>query len=206
MKTHVKICGIQTLEAVQVSIEAGADFLGFIFVSSSRRYIEPDKAEKIINAITPKKVVGVFKNTPVGEVNSLIQLLKLPYVQLHGQETPEYCKQIISAKIIKAFPLSAQFDVEKLLITMKEYNAPYFLLDREKQGQGESLDLEKVKQISSAFPIFLAGGLNSETVTIAVERTHPFAVDVIGGVETDGVHDYSKIKEFIKFTKKGKIS
>lgn len=201
MKTRVKICGIQTLETAQISIRAGADFLGFNFVPSSRRYIKPKKAQEIIKAITSEKVVGVFKNTPVDEVNSLIRLLRLPCVQLHGQETPKYCQQIIGVKIIKAFPLSSQFGIDKLLATMKQYNVAYFLLDRKKQGQGESLNLEKVKQIASVFPIFLAGGLTPETVTHAIEKTRPFAVDIAGGVETDRIYDTKKIIAFIQNTK-----
>jgi phosphoribosylanthranilate isomerase len=84
---------------------------------------------------------------------------------------------------------------------MRKYSSSYFLLDREIQGRGKSLDLEKVKQLAVLFPLFLAGGLTSMNVRKVLSVIAPFAVDVAGGVETKGMKDMKKIEKFIKEVK-----
>lgn len=202
MKVKVKICGIKTSEAAQTAFDAGADFLGFNFVQDSKRYIEPAEAKKIIDKL-PKmiKKVGVFINDDINKINQLVGYLKLDFIQLHGSESPEYTASIGGVRKIKTFPLDADFGVGKTIKKMKTYKTDYFLLDREKQGEGELLNPAKVKKLTAVFPIILAGGLTAENVAGAVKLTKPMVVDVAGGVETDGVKDTAKIIRFIKNAK-----
>lgn len=202
MNVKVKICGIKTLEAAQAAVDAGSDFLGFNFVPTSKRLISAEIAKQIISQL-PKKVskVGVFLDADVPEVNKLIDYLNLDYVQLHGDESPEYLRSINNAKIIKTFSLVSDFDVEGTTKRMKMYKVDYFLLDREKQGRGELLRSEKVRQLTSIFPIILSGGLIIDNVAEAVQVAKPKAVDVAAGVETNGEKDIEKIIRFIKNAK-----
>src|SRR5688500_1331021 len=121
----IKICGIKNIETAKAAVEAGADFLGFIFVPDTKRFIEPDEAKKIIEQI-PEKIgkVGVFQNQTADQVNKIAGDLKLDFVQLHGIETPEYIKQV-SAKVIKAFNLAADFGSEQVGLMLGQYNASY---------------------------------------------------------------------------------
>lgn len=192
MIIKVKICGIRTLEAAQAAIEAGADYLGFNFVPSSRRFIEPNLAARIINKMTGKaKIVGVFQNADVAAVNQIVRQLGLDFVQLHGQKSPEYVRRVHS-KLIKAI---ASFN------ETKSYSVDYFLIDRVEQGEGEMVNVDEAIAIANKYPIFLAGGLTPENVASAVKKIQPFAVDVASGIETNGKQDIEKIKAFIRNAK-----
>lgn len=190
--TLVKICGIRTIRAAEVAIELGADFLGFNFVPSSKRYIDPKEAEKIIEKIeiSGVELVGVFQNETEEKVNDIGMKLGLDYAQLHGTEDNEYISKI-NLPVIKSITLNDNPDLIK---------AEYFLLDREGRA-GEIVDLEKAAEMAKKFQIFFAGGLTPENVSEIVAKVQPFAVDVAGGIETDGVQDLEKIKLFIENAK-----
>lgn len=192
MNTKVKICGIRTIEAAKTAIEAGADFLGFNFVPTSKRYIDIKDAERIIEEIeiSGVELVGVFQNQEPEKVNKIATSLGLDYVQLHGEEDNEYISKI-DFPVIKSITLSDEPSLIK---------AEYFLLDREGRT-GEVVDLEKAAEISKKFQIFFAGGLTPENVSEIVQKVQPFAVDVASGVETNGVQDLEKIKLFIENAK-----
>ena len=231
MKTKVKICGIKTLEAAQISINAGADFLGFNFVETSKRFIKPEIAREIIRSINAYsssdpdligrvekfstrrvpygnpsssnniKTVGVFQDEKCDIVNKLINFLKLNFVQLHGAESPGYTNLIKGAGIIKTFSLDADFEVKETISNMRKYKVDYYLLDREIRGEGELLNPDKVRELAAVFPIILAGGLTVENVASMVQLARPQVVDVAGGVETAGVKVKGKIIEFVRNTK-----
>ena len=95
-------------------------------------------------------------------------------------------------ELIKAFSIKTREDVEKA----KKSSADYILLDHGKGGTGESFDWSLIRNMDR--PYFLAGGLNAENVEQAILQTHPFAVDISSGVETDGVKDPKKITECIR--------
>lgn len=202
MSVKVKICGIRTLEAARTAIEVGADYLGFNFVPSSKRFIQPSEAKEIINAIRGRvKIVGVFQDVVLEEVESIAKDLQLDYVQLHGEESVEYCNRV-EMPVIKAFQLPANFSVKKTLGTMTRYSMSLYMIDREQRGEGEILDLEKSRELASKFSLFFSGGLTPENVVGIIQRVRPFAVDVAGGIETDGKPDIKKIKTFIINAKK----
>ena len=200
MKVKVKICGIRCIEAAKVAMEEGADFLGFNFVPTSKRYIDPTLATKIINSMNKFfpweikggiKIVGIFQNAESTYVNDVASKLGLDFVQLHGNENNEYIDQI-KVSVIKAINVYDQ---------LQELHTDYFLLDRAKQGEGEMVDLKKGTQIASKFRLFLAGGLTPDNVAELIRTVKPFAVDVAGGIETDGKESLNKIRAFIKNAK-----
>ncbi len=203
MNVQVKICGIRTLKAAKAAIDAGADFLGFNFVPTSKRYIAYEKARKIIDYVSCEaQRVGVFQNAKLEEVNQIAKDLGLDFVQLHGNETPVYCSEIES-DLIKVFTLSEDFDPEKIINGMKRYSqyVNYFMIDKQKSANSRMLDLLKSKKIANTFPLIFAGNLKVNNVEEVIKTVNPMVVDVAGGVETNGAQDLEKIKLFIQNTK-----
>lgn len=189
MRVKVKICGVRTFEAAIVALDAGADFLGFNFVENSKRRITKQQAKKIADAVRRKIMfVGVFQNQPLGEVNDVAKEIGLDFIQLHGKENNEYIQKV-KRPVIKSFTL---FDNPEAI------KAKYLMLDRVVQGQGDVVNLEKAGELAKAHSLFLAGGLRPENVAEVVTKVRPYAVDVAGGVETNGVQDMEKIRLFIE--------
>ena len=172
--------------------------MGFNFVPRSKRYITPALAKELIS-ILPESIakVGIFQNEKIEVVNKIADDLNLSYIQLHGNETPEYCRQIKNKKIIKTFKIDKKLSIGELFKKISMYNIEYYLLDRETQGGGEMVDINIARLLAKKYKIFLAGGLNPENVSTALSKSKPFAVDVASGIETDGVEDESKIKKFV---------
>jgi phosphoribosylanthranilate isomerase len=205
MKVKVKICGIRSMEHAEHAISVGADFLGFNFVPTSKRVVDPAKAKEIADLIRGKAVlVGVFKDQSVDEVNSIADFMGLDYVQLHGSEDEKFCRQI-TIPVIKAFGLSPTFDAQETSRHLEKYNIPYYMVDRAEQGEGEMLSLKGAAELAEIYPLFFAGSLTPENVAEVVKHVKPFAVDVAGGIETEGMHDMEKITQFIKNAKEVEI-
>jgi len=122
-------------------------------------------------------------------VNIIAELTGLDFIQLHGEESNEYILQM-KIKIIKKILLGSNLgNINK--------KVEYFILDRDIQGTGEMINLEKAKQISENFSIFFAGGLTPANIARVISEIKPFGVDVSSGVETNGMLDSRKIKAFI---------
>lgn len=191
MKTKIKICGIKTLEEALISLRAGVDYLGFNFVTSSPRYITPKAAKKIIDSLPEKrpKTVGVFRNETEEKVLDISKGLVLDLVQLHGDEDESYCRKLSYIRLIKVFPI---------VKAVGDFPCKFIMVDREIQGQGNSVDFRQVVNLRLRNPLFLAGGLTTENIRLAVSIVKPYAVDVAGGVETNGKKDFLKIKNFIE--------
>lgn len=199
--TKVKICGIRRIGSATLAAEEGADYLGFNFVFQSPRYISPVVAKEIIEKVRKKsQIVGVFQNKAAHEVNEIARFLKLDFAQLHGDENNEYIKQI-KIPVIKAVPVVNALSSDELLSHITQFDADHILLDRAIQGEGEIIGFEKAHAITNLFPTFLAGGLTPENITEFIIRTKPYAVDVASGIETNGVEDQEKIRQFIRNVK-----
>ena len=191
MKVKVKICGIRSLEVAKTAIDAGADFIGLNFVPDSKRKIDIATGKTITRYAKDKiATVGVFQDAPVILVNKLAKELRLDYVQLHGKEDVMYMRQI-------TIPIIKRVGTTTAMEKYKKIPIDFFLLDRTQRGRGPLVNLVVAKKISESFPIFFAGGLTPENVALAIQKVKPFAVDVAGGIETDGKEDKEKIKRFI---------
>lgn len=197
----VKICGVRSEMAARTAIYAGAKFLGFNFVPGSRRKIAPAIAKQIIDQIKNQvKIVGVFQNQPIEEVNKIADFLDLDYVQLHGEEDEVFVQEI-GRPFIKVLQLDPEFDITQVIKQMNKFKTDLFLLDRKKQGKGKMLDPKHLSIIAKEKKIFVAGGLTPENVAEVVRSVRPFGVDVAGGIETNRVEDLEKIKLFIERAK-----
>lgn len=205
--TKVKICGISNLEDALLSAKFGADALGFNFYQKSPRYITPEKAREIIEQLPAEVLkVGVFVNESLEKLAEIAETAKLDVLQLHGEETPEFAKELkakTGLEIIKAFRVSPSFKPENVL----EYEVDAILLDaynpKEHGGTGETFDWKIAKKVQEIFPkMYLAGGLSAENIKIAIESINPFAVDTCSGVEREkGKKDSAKLINFINSAK-----
>lgn len=198
----VKICGITDMEAALAAVNAGADALGFVFAESKRK-IEPEKARDIVRKL-PSKVmkVGVFVNVAKAKIESIAEAVGLTHIQLHGDETPEFCKSL-QLPVIKAIRIEDHESLKKIM----EFPCEYVLLDGPKGifygGNGLKFDWSlAAKQNFAGKKIILAGGLTPDNVAEAVMLVRPYMVDVSSGVETDGKKDLHKVKEFLKNAKR----
>lgn len=196
---RVKICGITRHEDAQAAAAAGADALGFVFFSGSRRYIAPQAAREIIAALPPFVcAVGLFVNQTAEEIGQILRHVPLDMVQFHGGETPEFCRSF-SRAYIKAVRVAAAEDVQAACAAFADARA--LLFDAAVAGQyggtGQTFDWTLLPA-NIARPWILAGGLTAENVAAAV-AAGAAAVDVSGGVEAaSGIKDAQKIRAFIR--------
>ena len=199
--TRVKICGIREFEDARDAVLLGADAIGLNFYPNSPRYIEAAQAAKIIEKLPPfVSVVGVFVNHPDPQnLEDFALSIGLHAVQLHGNETPDYCSMIQRVKVIKALRVDSNFRVD----TLRSYGSGTFLLDAcspdQFGGTGKSYNWDLVFGANAFGSIVIAGGLNFENVSQVVSSLHPFGVDVASGVESKpGKKDYDKMRRFIE--------
>lgn len=196
----VKICGIKTIKAATVAVQAGADLIGFVF-APSKRQITPEQAAMIAKSI-PESVqkVGVFVNETVENMKNIAEQVGLDVIQLHGDESPETLEQL-PYQTIKAFSID-QVSTE----TIKSFPADYYLIDspvgEHRGGTGKTFDWNLATGLGlDPSKVILAGGLSPDNVQEAIKQVKPAGIDVSSGVETNGEKDHQKIKQFIRNAK-----
>jgi phosphoribosylanthranilate isomerase len=196
----VKICGITSLEDALTSIEAGADALGFVFHSRSPRHIFPEQAAGIIRTLPPfVQTVGLFVNEDLSIVNSIADRCGLDIVQLHGEESPEYCTSV-RRRVIKAFRVKDS----SILESLAQYQVSGCLLDAWSPsahgGTGQACNWDIAEEaVKRGIRIILAGGLAPENVAEGIRQVRPYGVDVSSGVEcSPGRKDADKVRMFIR--------
>lgn len=204
-KVKVKICGITNWADARCACDAGAHFLGFNFYPRSPRYVDPKRARLIVRRL-PKNVasVGIFVNELEEGVARIAQLVGLKYVQLHGDETPDFVSRLHrglrAVKIIKAIRVRRAAHVKK---AARFTDVSAILLDgfdpRSRGGTGKSFDWPLAACTNGRRHIFLAGGLTPENVAEAIGVVRPYAIDVCSGVESSpGKKDRRKIKDLMR--------
>ena len=206
--TRIKICGITEFEDARDAVLLGADAIGLNFYSGSSRHIDASHAAKIIEKLPPLiSVVGIFVDHPDPQnLEDFALSLGLHAVQLHGNETPDYCSMIQRVKVIKSIRIDSTFRVDSL----RMYGNRTFLLDACSPGQaggtGRVFDWNLVFGANAFGSIIMAGGLTPENVSEAVTTLHPFGVDVASGVETKpGKKDYEKMRRFIEAVRRADV-
>lgn len=190
--TKIKICGLRRPEDIAYVNEAKPDFAGFIIdVPKSRRNVPREKVRELTALLSPEILpVGVFVNAPMETILSLVTDGTLKAVQLHGQESQSYLEELkkqVAVPLIRAFSIRSPED----LTEAEKSPADFVLLDNGAGGTGETFDWSLLSSFDR--PFFLAGGLRLENITEAVNRFHPYALDLSSGVETDGYKDKEKI-------------
>lgn len=193
----IKICGITNVEDALAAIDYGADLLGFNFYPKSKRYIDAADALDIINKIpTFVDTVGVFVNPTYDELRKMEEYCFLNWIQLHGDETPEFCDSLryMKFKTIKAIRVDSEKDIE----TAKSYFTDAILFDAydniEYGGTGQTFNWDLLYNLNRR--VFLAGGLNAENAVKAIE-VGVYGLDLCSGIESEpGKKDHVKMKQF----------
>jgi phosphoribosylanthranilate isomerase len=206
---RVKICGVTNLKDAQLAAEAGADAIGLNFYAASPRCCPLERAQEIV-AWLPAQVckVGVFVNAPAAEIRRLAEDLSLDLVQLHGDEPPEFLRELAPLAIMRAVRVADDLaPVGEYLNACHRLMAPprLLLVDRacgdRYGGTGRSLDWNWLAQNRARFhglPLVLAGGLNPDNVAAAIAAVRPWAVDVASGVESSpGTKSPELVKRFV---------
>ena len=191
--TKVKICGLSTVEAVETAVQAGADYIGFVF-AKSKRQVSLEQAHELARLVTGKtKIVGVFVSPSLKDLEQAIAQVPLDIVQIHGTFDEALIPKI-SVPVIRAIQLR---DGEAQVSSQ----ADYLLFDAPVAGSGQTFDWDLLKDQKIQQDFFIAGGLTVDNVRQARETFQPYALDVSSGVETDGHKDIEKIKAFIEGAK-----
>jgi phosphoribosylanthranilate isomerase len=199
-RVRVKICGIRSLEEASTAVRLGADALGFNFWPPSPRYITPQAARDIIRQLHPFiTCVGVFVNENLETIMDIVSKVGLNTVQLHGDESPEFCDSLGVMRVIKAIRVSTGFRISSI----KDYRVSAVLLDAKVAGNyggtGQRFDWNLAIQAKRFAPIILAGGISAENVADAILTVRPMAVDVCSGVEAEpGRKDLNRMKQLME--------
>ena len=195
----VKICGITNYQDALAAMNMGADLLGFNFYPESPRYITPQKAADIINKLPGFiDTAGVFVNALIENINEINNLCNLDWVQLHGDEDPEFCRSLLShnVKTLKAIRVKNQTDIEKA----ESFFTDAILLDafdpQKYGGTGLTFDWNIIGHIGKR--VFLAGGINPDNAAQAI-NFGVYGIDVCSGIEAEpGKKDHKKMKKLFK--------
>ena len=204
----LKICGMRRSEDIEMANRYNPDYIGFVFADSPRK-VSYDQAKELSGLLSDEIVpVGVFVNEHMKLIVDLFKDGIIEMAQLHGDEDEKYIRNLKDKSIeetgkqipvINAIEIKDGADYNDELLKWRDSASDYFILDSGK-GSGKTFDWSLIDKESEFFKnsIFLAGGLNSENLALAMEEFNPFAVDLSSSVETDGFKDEEKIKEIIE--------
>lgn len=196
----VKICGIRRAEDIEIVNKYLPDFIGFIFVPASKRYVEPKIVAELKKNLDPRiKTVGVFVNESIEKIREIKKVCSLDVIQLHGEETPQFCEEL-GGRIWKAIRVKDE-DCVEILDTYAEYTELLLLdtyVDGTHGGTGQAFDWDLIEFFSADYNIGLAGRITRENVLKAKKKVEPELIDVASGSETNGLKDEEKIKDIIQ--------
>ena len=212
--TKVKICGNQDMESALAAADAGADFLGFVFVPGVRRQLPEEHAQELIAQLRERyqgsrlpTLVGLFADQPVDDVNRIAQKVNVDMVQLCGHEEMHYCAQMVKP-IIKVIHVRSDClpgaALPQVVVLMDRHSRAGHLctleghVEGQPGGTGQPFDWSIARGLPGSYRFMLAGGLTPENVAQAVLEVGPWGVDVSSGVETEGEKDPQKIVAFIE--------
>lgn len=193
--TKIKLCGLKRQCDIDFANRLMPDYIGFVFVKSSKRYISPSDAELLRKRLNCDIIsVGVFADESVEHIKQLVDRGVIGAVQLHGSEDNKYISRLreyVECPVIQAFRIGSRQDIEKA----ERSHADLIMLDSG-GGTGEVFDHSLITACKRGF--FLAGGLDSGNVRKAISMYHPYAVDASSSLETDGMKDENKMAAFVR--------
>ncbi|USB35049.1 phosphoribosylanthranilate isomerase [Paenibacillus sp. YPG26] len=215
----VKICGLQDVEVLKSMINLPVDHIGFVF-AKSRRQVTAEQVASLIpilkewdSTATPESV-GVFVNPTMEELADILQSASLDIVQLHGQESPEFCLEVkrrFGVKVYKVLSIKNNSDIEGSDLVDYKGALDGLLLDTYDPiyggGSGHTFDWKQIEPYQTwtkqeGIPLIIAGGLHPDNVGDLLEHFQPDGVDVSSGVETNGIKDIAKIRAFVERVKR----
>ncbi|WP_159790537.1 phosphoribosylanthranilate isomerase [Sodalinema gerasimenkoae] len=197
---RIKICGITQASQGRAIVQAGATALGFICVQASPRYITPAAIAELCLSLPKCDRIGVVANASLDEIVELVSQAPLTGIQLHGNESPEFCealrRRLTEQELIKALRIRQTSDLNQ----GDRYNSVVdsLLLDayhpQQLGGTGQTLDWQALQSFEPPIPWFLAGGLTPNNITQALTQLHPQGIDLSSGVErSPGDKDLDKV-------------
>ncbi|PIH57131.1 phosphoribosylanthranilate isomerase [Paenibacillus sp. LK1] len=220
----VKICGLQDVEVLKSMINLPVDYVGVVFAPSRRR-ITPEQGAELRTVLLDwtmfdrPKLAGVFVNPTLEELESIMQISRLDVIQLHGQESPEFCEQVkqrFGIEVFKAFSFpkdetgSLADDIALMALDPYKNVVDAILLDTFDPlyggGSGKTFAWERIPFYAEwarkhGIALFVAGGLQPDNVQQLIQTYAPDGVDVSSGVESEGVKDIAKITAFVERVK-----
>ena len=206
----IKVCGMREKSNISQLCELSPDYIGFLFYPKSKRYVGQKIPEEILRII-PKRIkkVGVFVNEDFQDLEAKIRENQLDFVQLHGDETPEYCEMAnnLGIDVIKSFSVTDDFVFNKLDNYKKHCN--YFLFDTFTPaygGSGEKFNWDILDKYDNETPFFLSGGisLNETDDILNLKNLNLHAIDINSRFEIEpALKDIIKVQEFIKAIRNG---
>jgi phosphoribosylanthranilate isomerase len=203
---RIKICGITQPQQGKAIASLGATALGFICVPASPRYVKVDQIRAVVEQL-PEKIdkIGVFANSTALEITQTVVNSGLTGVQLHGDESSEFCQQLRqllpNVEILKALRIRSVEDIDKAATYTA--TADTLLLDaydpQQLGGTGTTLDWVMLQQFSPSCPWFLAGGLTPDNIVEALTQVNPSGIDLSSGVErAPGDKDLDKVAKLFE--------
>ncbi|MBO9598797.1 MAG: phosphoribosylanthranilate isomerase [Cohnella sp.] len=212
----IKICGIKEEATLRGMAGQPVDYIGFMFAEKSRRRVSPEQAGKLhaysrsipMADEQPPRTVGVFVNPTMELLAETLQAVPLDVVQLHGEETPDFCREVggkFGVEVWRALPVTEAAGPERLA----EYAGAVstILLDTAGGGTGVAFGWDVIPAYHAeaskhGLKLYIAGGLNPDNASELITSYRPYGVDVSSGVETGGVKDIAKISAFAERVKR----
>lgn len=216
MTFTVKICGINEPLALDAALDAGADFVGFVFFEKSPRHISYETARELGRRTAGRaKKVALAVDPDDGLIAEIIAALDPDLIQLHGYETPERVAEIrqkFARPVMKAIGISSAADLAA--VATYQAVADWLLFDAKPPkdatrpgGLGKSFDWHLLAGLDVTRPAMLSGGLDPDNVAAALEITRLAAVDVSSGVESaPGRKDANKIARFVENARRAAVA
>lgn len=198
-RTRIKICGITRLEDALAASMLGVDAVGFVFYDRSPRYIDPEKAAAIVRRLPPfVSAVGLFVDPGQEWIAEVLRHCPLGVIQLHGDETPEFCA-LQRRRVVKAISVRSSADLARIshyrCSVLLDAPAP----DGVYGGTGSRFDWSLIGDLRHDYPLMLAGGLDADNVAQALALRDWFAIDVSSGVErAPGIKDAEKMRALVR--------
>jgi phosphoribosylanthranilate isomerase len=205
--TKVKICGVKRQETLELLAELKVDYVGFLFAESRRRISAEEAGKLLRSAQYPPAAVGVFVNPTFSELEEVLSYAPLSVIQLHGTESPAFCREVADRfrlPVWKAIAVSAE---ERLTEVLKSYQGAVdaFLFDthdpKQAGGTGKRFSWEvipRLREQAKETICIIAGGINESNVGELLVDYQPQMIDISSGVETDGEKDREKIRRFMQ--------
>lgn len=210
-KHKVKICGLTSHEAVKAAVNAGADYVGFVFFPPSPRHVTPQQAADFSLALPADvKTVAVMVDPSDDDITFMLKDFKPDFLQLHGHETKERVKEVrekFDVPVMKAIAVRSSDDVASGvsysdIVDMLLFDAKAPSDSMLPGGNGLSFDWTLLKSRKFSVPWMLSGGLNIENVRQAMRISGATCVDVSSAVESEpGIKDEGLVREFIRKVK-----
>ncbi len=216
----LKICGLTNAPDALTAMDAGADLLGLIFVPDTPRALNLKQAQTLIEAVKSEhpsakqpRFVGVFQNASLQTIQLHCATLPLDFIQLHGEETPEFCRQV-PLPVIKTMLWQPETHPQNLRLKIQHYlesgQVKALLIDLPKSQLKHSLleitEQAELKSLLAQFPILLAGGLTPENLPEVLDTFQPHGIDVASGIEqAPGRKDPIKLRTFCQLAKQFEI-